>query len=235
MKLLILGIDGGDERIVQAMSMPFLHSLLDSGIKLDLQEDLWSRGWAEMLSGHTGRETGAFYSKPVLDGSHEFTQRFRSEDFSKNLKVTPLWEAIEELGHSIGFMNIPSTFPAPRVKQGFFISGAGGGLSQKSAGKVPEGLAFPTEISKSIVAKEYIFDIRLMSSGIRDIDTYFDSLASMTSRRTSLYLELAQKHKPSAGFAAYMGLCRLQNVAMSEVEALIANSCQPACPVQFTQ
>ncbi|MCF8095355.1 MAG: alkaline phosphatase family protein [Desulfobacteraceae bacterium] len=232
MKLLILGIDGGDERIVRAMPMPFLHSLLDTGEKLELKEDLWSRGWAEMLSGHAGRETGAFYSKPVMDGSHTFTQRFRSGDFTENPKIVPLWQAMASLGHSTGFMNVPSTFPAPKIRNGFFVSGAGGGLSQKGMGNIPEGVTYPGEINPLIQKNKYIFDIRLKSSGIRDIDIFFDSLPNMVNRRTSLYLELFQKYNPSMGFIAYMGLCRVQYFAMSEIEALIASKCQPANPVQ---
>jgi predicted AlkP superfamily phosphohydrolase/phosphomutase len=232
MKLLILGIDGGDERIVRAMPMPFLHSLLDTGEKLELKEDLWSRGWAEMLSGQTGRETGAFYNKPELNGSHAFTQRFRSGDFTENPKIVPLWQAMASLGHSTGFMNVPSTFPAPKIRNGFFVSGAGGGLSQKGVGSIPEGVTYPGEINPLIQRNKYIFDIRLKSSGIRDIDIYFDSLASMVNRRTSLYMELHQKHQSSMGFVAYMGANRVQNIAMSEIEALIASKCQPANPVQ---
>jgi len=231
-KLLIVGIDGGDERIVRAMPMPFLQSFLGNNALLELKEDLWSRGWAEMLSGFTGRETGAFYSKPVLNGSHDFTQRFRSEDFLQNPKIIPLWTALEKLGHSIGFMNVPSTFPAPELNNGFFVSGAGGGLAQKGLGNVPHGVASSDDIGEILLKNEYVFDIRLKSSGIHNIDLYFDLLKAMVHRRTSAYLHLAKKKMISAGFLAYMALSRVQYVAMSEVEALIANGCQPANRIQ---
>lgn len=60
MKMLVIGIDGGDKRIIDAMDMPFLQSLLSERVCLKVEEDLWSRGWAEILSGVHGRGASHF-------------------------------------------------------------------------------------------------------------------------------------------------------------------------------
>lgn len=224
MKFLIIGIDGADERIVRAMPMPFMQSLLKSNTSIKLTEDLWSRGWAEILSGQTGHETGAFYSKPKLMGKHSFTQQFNSNDLIENKSIVPLWEVAMRAGHKIGFMNIPSTIPAPE-NNGFFVSGGGGGLSLKGVKSFPAGVAQPEAVTKYLETTGYIFDIRFMANGIRETDAYFNALEKMTEKRTSIFIELARHNLITFGFIAYMALNRLQNIAMSEVEALISNEC----------
>ena len=53
MELLIIGIDGGDERIIRGMDMPFLQSLIEKSHSRKLTEDIYSRGWAEIMTGLT--------------------------------------------------------------------------------------------------------------------------------------------------------------------------------------
>ncbi len=232
MKILLIGIDGGDERIMRALPMPFLQSLLDQSADLNLREDLWGRGWVKMLSGLPAFETGAFYSKPLFNGGVDFTQRFKSVDLTSNPKVTPLWKLIEDRGGTVGFMNVPSTNPAPVLKKGFFISGAGGGMSLKGVGALPEGAAEPENARCAMQRAGYVFDVRFMASGIRDLDEYFGALTAMTEKRTQVFLNLAGQYRVSFGFPAYMGLNRVQNIAMSELQTLIDNGCCPKNRIQ---
>ena len=52
MKLLIIGIDGGDKRIIEAFNMPFVQKIIQENEAPELTLDLMSRGWAEMLTPH---------------------------------------------------------------------------------------------------------------------------------------------------------------------------------------
>jgi len=231
MKLLVVGIDGVDRRIIDSMDMPNLQNILQSGLCLELEEDLWSRGWSEILTGVHGRESGAFYNKPVLNGSHCFTQHFTTHDYKKNKAILPLWERICNNGHTVGFMNVPTTNPAPHVN-GFFVSGAGAGLSQKGFGAIPTGAIFPQEITNILKKQEYIFDIRFKASGIRDIDEFFNSLNKMVNIRTNAFRKLVNKYHPGFGFLSYMAACRFQYLAMSEIESLIKNNGKPETHIQ---
>jgi len=231
MKLLVIGIDGGDERIIRIMSMPFLQGILDEGVSLNIEEDLWSRGWVEILTGLHGRDTGAYYTKPILNEFGKFTQKFSIDDYKNNSLVTPLWKLINDIGLKVGFMNVPTTKPAPEV-DGFFISGAGGGLSQKGSDVIPDGSIYPADIGEILRDMEYVFDIRFKASGIKNVDLFYNGLIEMIKKRTETYCKLNEKYLPDVGFIAYMGVCRSQYLAMSEVEALIDNKGEAQSDIQ---
>jgi predicted AlkP superfamily phosphohydrolase/phosphomutase len=232
LKLLVIGIDGADRRVMEAMDMPILKSFLTDGICLEVEEDLWSRGWAEILGGVHGRQSGGFYNKPKLDGSHDMTQSFGTKDYSRNEKIKPLWERLSELHQSVGFMNVPTTMPAPRVDSGFFVSGAGGGMGKLDLGEVPAAACHPTEAVAALSELEYIVDIRFRSCGIREVDTFFASLGKMQEARTRAYISLCRQYRPSLGFVAFMATSRVQNLAFSEIEALGGNEGIPTNQIQ---
>ena len=157
MELLILGIDAGDEKIISAMNMPYLKTIMQHCISYETNEDLSSRGWAEMLSGKNGRETGAFYAKPKLDGTRECTLSFDTHDYENNSNLLPLWKLINNCGKTIGFMNIPTTKYAPII-DGFFVSGAGGGLAGVDG--IPEEFCYPKEVAPYLNEKGYVIEDR---------------------------------------------------------------------------
>jgi len=232
MKMLVIGIDGGDRRIVRAMPMPNLHKLLSENVCIDIEEDLWSRGWAEIVSGVHGRESGAFYAKPKLDGTHDATQKFDTADYRSSPEIKPLWEILPDNGISVGFMNVPSMMPAPAV-EGFCISGGGAGASSALADTVPPGACYPPDIKSMLEKMDYILDTRLVSSGLKDVDAFLNRLVVMTRRRTKAFLKLQERFNVQFGFLAYMPLNRVQNLAMSEIDALIQNQCIPGTSLQM--
>lgn len=219
MKTLIIGIDGGDDRIFSGFEMPFYQKLKESLVTLSVVEDLWSRGWAEMLTGKHGSETGAFYQKPTLDGSHAFTQSFGLRDIRKNKQITPIWELLNDRGYTVGLMNIPTTGPAP-VLDGFLVSGAGGGAGALTG--IPEDSCYPNCIAKDLEELDYILDTRFVYSGIKDEELFFERLIKMQERRTEAFIRLVEKHKVDFGFVALMATTRLQYLGMSEIESFLS-------------
>lgn len=231
MKTLVIGIDGGDRRIIDALEMPRLQQLLEEQTCLDIEEDLWSRGWAEILCGHHAKDAGAFYSKPKLDGSYDFTQSFGVKDYENHEAITPLWKALNERGCAVGFMNVPTTGPAPEV-EGFFVSGAGGGAGSSGVAKTPPAACYPKSILSELEALDYIFDTRFLASGIRQTDLLMQRLALMQTRRADAFLGLNETFQPDFGFIAYRGSAIVQYIAMSEIEVLIENREAPASKTQ---
>lgn len=226
MKILVIGIDGGDERIIRAMPMPNLHKFLDQNISLNIEEDLWNRGWVGILTGVHGRESGAFYQKPVLNSTHTTTQKFNIDDYASIPEIKPLWDRLSQNGHSVGFMNVPSMFPAPKVN-GFVVSGGGAGARTSGAARIPETACYPTHIRDLLQKSGYILDTRFVASGIRKIEILFDQLIEMTEKRTDVFTDICGHQKPGIGFLVYRSVCVFQYLAMSEIEALIENKLDP--------
>lgn len=226
MKILTIGIDGGDEKIIKAMPMPNLHKILDQNVCLDIEEDLWSRGWVEILSGVHGRESGAFYVKPLLDNTYTTTQKFSIADYAANSTIKPLWKKLAEDGHKVGFMNVPSMMPAPEVN-GFAVSGGGAGASTSGAVSIPPEGCFPNSVKEQLEHCGYILDTRFVASGLRDVEAYFKRIIEMTQQRTKSFIGLCNQYQAAFGFIAFMGTNRIQNVFMSEIEELTNNTCTP--------
>lgn len=226
MKILVIGIDGGDERIFRAMPMPALHHLLEQNVQLKIEEDLWSRGWVEIVSGVHGWESGGFYQKPVLGVPGASTQKFSAADYAANPHIEPLWSKLTGVGHTVGFMNVPGMYPAPKVK-GFVVSGGGGGASTSGAARIPVDACYPKKIRELLETSGYILDTRLIASGIRDISALINRLTEMTEKRTQAFLNLSKQYKPDMGFVVYRSVCVVQYLAMSEIEALIKNNGTP--------
>jgi predicted AlkP superfamily phosphohydrolase/phosphomutase len=226
MKMLTIGIDGGDERIIRAMPMPNLHNVLNQNICLDIEEDLWSRGWVKILSGVPGYESGAFYAKPKLDGTHDTTQKFSQMDYDSNPTINPLWKRLSNDGYRVGFMNVPSMMPTPELN-GFAVAGGGAGASTSGSAAIPRQACNPPDLVEFLNSIGYVLDLRIISSGIRDIDELFRRLLDMTRLRTDAFLRLQRRFNAQFCFVAYMALCRVQYFAMSEIDAFIQNDCAP--------
>ncbi len=225
MKKLVIGIDGGTERILRYFEMPFTHRLLEDSVSCELNEDVWSRGWAEMYTGKHARETRAFYELPNLDGTHRFNRKFSYQDAAKNPEVEFLWDKLDRAGVKSLFMNIPTTFPAPKLEHGVFISGAGGGLNDVST--IPDGLCHPPEVREELEAADYVVDLRYAPSGIKELETLFQKLDEMMLRRAEGFVKLAKSHGSEFGFLAFRATTIVQYVAMSEIEMIIGEIDMP--------
>jgi len=225
--MLVIGIDGGDKKIIESLDMPNLQKILNKNICLPVMTDLWSRGWFEILTGKHGVDGGAFYEKPKMDGMYGFTQSFGIKDYcNKKAGLIPLWELLNEYGKKVGFMNIPTTMPAPKV-DGFFVSGAGGGYGKSGGSEIPEEACYPRLILNQLKEIGYIFDFRFKNSCIRDENLLFSQLITMTQKRTEAFLKLNRTYNIDFGFIAYMGPKTINYLAMSEIEILLNNNCVP--------
>jgi predicted AlkP superfamily phosphohydrolase/phosphomutase len=216
MDCLVIGIDGADYRIFEKFKLKFLNSFIDENCPLDLKEDLWSRGWVEILNGLHGKESGAFYAKPRLDGSHLTTSKFNSEDH-KLLNDRALWEKLNKNKISTGLMNIPTSGPAQKV-DGFIISGAGGGSASDGLNKVPSSSCYPEYLSNHLNDMNYILDVRFSKSGIKTHKVFIERLIQMQEKRIDCFISLMKKKELDFGFIAIMSLVRSQNIYIKHIE-----------------
>ena len=219
MKLLVLGFDGGTQRIFENMPMPFTNDFLLNNKSRILKEDLISRGWAKILSGLHSSQTNALYLMPLGDKSLKFTQSYSLQDLMANDYVVPLWELLNKRGIKVGIQNIPTTNPAPEV-DGFLVSGGGGGLS--SMGGIPEHMVYPKENATILNKMGYTVDIRLGAPGNNTFSDFVLNIEKAHEKQLSAYIELCKKHKPNFGFFCFRITTELQYLAMSEIESYIS-------------
>ncbi len=224
MKILMVGIDGGDMDLISGLDMPFLQSLVATGASRELTEDIMSRGWAEILTGVHGADTRGLYMRPKLDGSYQFTTSFGVKDIQNNQDVVPLWKLAENYGSKVGIMNVPTTGPAPDV-DGFLIAGGGGGVDKVDG--LSDSLFYPRDARSILEENDYIVDLRLTSEGITSFDVLIDRLNVIVQNRAKSYISLVQKYKTDVGFLCFRVSTVLQYLAMSEIQAILSMRSMP--------
>ena len=224
MELLIIGIDGGDERIIRGMDMPYLNGLLDKSYQKRLSEDLYSRGWAEILTGESGAVNGGVYNAPKLDGSYDFTFKFGMNDMLGDEGLTPLPRMVNQFGRKIGMMNVPTSSPAMEA-DGFIVGGGGGGM--KCGSGIPDGLIWPKCIKEYLENCNYTADIRLTGSGIETFSQLVDSLDEAIDKRVATFNHLSEEYKVDVGFLCLRVTTDIQYLAMGEIECILASREMP--------
>ncbi|MFW8602211.1 alkaline phosphatase family protein [Desulfobacterota bacterium M19] len=219
MKLLIIGIDGGDKRIFESFEMPFVNGIIKGNVAPELTLDLMSRGWAEMLTGEHASATKALYMHPKLDGTREFTTKYDRHDFDENSSRSPLWKLMHDRGYRLGMMNIPTTSPVKEVN-GFHIGGAGGTL--KNLQVLPQAFCYPRKLVMQLTKLGYVLDMPFRGAGTDKIETLMNRLNIMMRKRTETFISLSREYRPDLGFVAYRATAYTQYLAMSEIERFIA-------------
>jgi predicted AlkP superfamily phosphohydrolase/phosphomutase len=216
MRQFVIGIDDGDLLIINNMNMPFLKAVIENNMQVDLKEDLLSRGWAEFYTGLHAKDSKAFYDWPMLDDSYRTSQKFNLNVLGQE-NIKPLWDLLSERNVRVGIMNVPTTTPVASV-DGFMVSGGGGG--QNRLKQAQTGLCFPEAIIDTLNDNEYIVDIRLTTSGISQIQTFFDAFKKMTRNRTRTFIDLCKSYLPDFGFLAFRSIAIIQYLGMAEIEYL---------------
>lgn len=214
MQLLVLGLDGMDQQLMELFDMPVLSEVVKQNTTLPIREDLWTRGWVEILSGLPGESTGAFYEKPAANGTPKFTQRFGTGDYS-NLANPPAWEAMTSLGVRSIWFNLPTTMPAATL-DGVMVSGAGGGVSPSD--RIPREACHPPCIRDELKWSRMIWENRFRVSGLRSADTYIPTCIDAIWQRAHAFCRLA-KQKPDMrfGFVVQKEIVLLTNVFMYDI------------------
>lgn len=205
MKVLLIGMDGCHRDVFERGWTPFISSLLERQRHLKIENDLLSRGWLEISLGEHATRTTAMYDKPKANGSLEWTTEFSMPQVpGLGTDIKSLWQKLNEHGASIGVVNVPTTFPAPKVN-GFFISGGGGGAPVTEG--ATEALCYPKDILPLLTEKGYIVDDRLYQLVVeKKLDTpakILKRLAHKNDRRTDSFLALNERFDVDFGFIVY--------------------------------
>lgn len=221
MELFVLGIDAASEEMLRAFDMPFTHKLLDTLHKEEINEDLISRGWVEAYTGQPASRTKGFYEFPLMDNSYDTSLSFNLNIIDKESNL--LWDTLNKKNVSVGFMGVPTTFPAPKIN-GFFVAGGGGGKSLDSTYN-DDTMFYPKAIVEHLVKNKYVVDERvpslLFDKKIFNPTLFFDQLIAMMNRRTDSYIDIYDKYPTSFGFLAYRAVATVAYLSMSEIQRVI--------------
>jgi predicted AlkP superfamily phosphohydrolase/phosphomutase len=216
MKHFILGIDGGDLEILKSFELPFINNLINDSRILPITEDLLTRGWAEILTGEKAYINNSFYIKPNTKKEPKPTLSYKYSDMKEFSENKLIWEIPQEKGLKVGIMNIPTTYPAPKV-DGFFVSGAGGGLYKVDG--IPTEMCDSEITRKALESNSYEVEIRFITSGIKDPEIFFNALNNMMEKRVNAFIDLCKSQKTQFGFLALRASANLQYVVMREIQA----------------
>lgn len=205
MKLLLVGMDGVEKSTFQRGWTPFISSLIEQGCQIKLKEDLISRGWAEVILGEHASVSKAVYEGPLANGTHDWSEKYKLADTpSLGDKVKPIWQVLNDQGYKVGIMNVPTTFPSPKVN-GFFVSGGGGG------GPVGQDVGieqcYPPTIQNYLSSSGYILDERLTSllheKKLYNPDDFYGRLKLKNQKRTDTFIALSKQYDIDFGFLVY--------------------------------
>lgn len=224
LKLLVVGIDGGEKSVIRKAPMPFLQRLIEENNSIEVEEDINSRGWAEFYLGQHGSETGALYFRPQVEGKCGLSGKLSLTDMLSMPHVNPIWKDVADSGAKVGWMNIPTVYP-PQETSGFFVGGsAGGGSVAGVATSVPDGQALPADVVNVLRDKNYISDIRVVpSTSFATLGDFFDSLLKMATKRVESFIPLVEQYSAEVGFIGFRAVNILQNIGMAEVQNWLGN------------
>ncbi|MBM1142735.1 alkaline phosphatase family protein [Alcanivorax sp. ZXX171] len=205
MKVLVIGMDGVTFETFQRGWTPNISNLIKEGDRATFKEDLLSRGWSEIVTGKHALESGALYERPLMNAGYGWTEGFKLSDMpGLGYDIVPIWQALNKIGYKVGIMNIPTTFPAPKI-EGFFVSGGGGGgpVSQT----LSESQCYPRELAARLNDQGYILDERfgslLTEKKLYEPADFFSRIEEMVTRRTQAFIELSESYKVDFGFLVY--------------------------------
>jgi predicted AlkP superfamily phosphohydrolase/phosphomutase len=206
MKVLLVGMDGAHIDVFKRGWTPFISSLIEKGNQFNINNDLIGRGWSEIITGKHASITGAMYDNPKINSSYDWNFKFKLGDIPGIHKdIKPIWQVLNENGYSVGVMNPPTVFPAPKVN-GFFVSGGGGG-GGSVVEKPTSELCYPDEVLSILESNDYIVDERIVQlvieKGLNTPDLIFNEMAHKNSKRTTSFIELVKKYKVDFGFVVY--------------------------------
>ncbi len=209
-------LDGLDERLCRDFDWRLPSLLGAKGRVFPLQEDLWSRGWVEYFTGLHGTETGAFYDRPVANGTLQFSQGFGTQHYEA-MKLPTLWRQLNRLGLSVGAMGLPTTMPAPEV-DGFFVAGAGGGVS--GTGEVPPEACWPRSVHAWLQEQGVRGEIRYHHSGTERPLEFLRLERDVLAERQQAFSGLADQHRVDAGLFFDKSVVHVTNLFRAELDRL---------------
>ena len=201
-KIVIIGIDGGDDYVFRHMIarglMPNLKKILDQSIsgQMDCYVEGPGQGWASLVTGKRPTKHGIFFWTTYLG--------LNSNDFVDE----KIWDIVGKHGLTSGIVNLSYTFP-PKPIKGFMISGLGSGLEPNSN----TTFSYPSNLIKELNnnANGYIWGCKYVEGGIVTQNRFLQRSLAMTEKRGEACLYLLGKYRPDLFMVVFRGADAIQH------------------------
>ncbi|WP_158586818.1 alkaline phosphatase family protein [Aurantiacibacter zhengii] len=221
-RTLILGFDGGDAAIFDAFDMPFYRELAVKGHEFDLNEDLLSRGWSEIVTGRQAEYTGGLYFRPLPPAEKRpvLSEKFSLKEMLADPGTEPIWDMANRLGATFGMIGVPTTSPAPKV-DGFTVSGGGGGVGKIEG--VPDGFCQPPELAALLEEMDYQFDVRMSTMPEKTFPAFIERVETVIASNVDALIKLDREIRADLNFICLRPTTGLQYLARFDIEDAIAS------------
>jgi hypothetical protein len=191
-KTLVIGIDGLDDKLLPLL--PFLKSIVSTSTQYNVDEDLWVRGWSKVIVGSNAQKCNSYYNRPLCNKSLKTTSSVGTKNYDHS---DPIWKILNDKGIKCGYINLPTTMPAPKIN-GFFVSGPGAGYDPSS--NIPKEACHPEDIYNSLSENAYVWEERWSCSKARDLPDFINRLKEEVSQKTDLMVKLSFEYETDFNF-----------------------------------
>lgn len=202
-KVVLIGIDGGEFRILKTMidknRMPNLEKIIEHGVVADIDGYVKGpgQGWASLMTGQPPDQHGIFYWSL-------YDKTINSRSFRQPL----LWEILGQHNIKSCIVNLSYTYP-PKPFNGYMISGGGSLVNSELMHTISYPKTLIDEINRKIGC--YIVDCKYQDGSIERHMRLIDDLIEMTRIRTDACLYIMEKYSPEFVFPVFRGADLIQH------------------------
>ncbi len=211
-KLTVIGLDAATfdviDPLVEAGDLPNIARILEAGTAAVLRSTthpLTPHAWATMVTGVNAGRHGIWdfierddsgYDLRVINGSYR--------------RAPALWDRLGRAGRRVGLVNIPFTFPAPRV-DGFAISGM-------DAAAREQGMTHPPGLFEELRARFGALELDHRFPVTKEGDADTDFVRRAAEQKVEATLWLAERFEPDLLWVVFMAADHIHHVAWPDWE-----------------
>lgn len=222
-KIIIIGLDGStfdvlDPYIKQGM-LPNIEHIIRNGVRGDMEAAIppvTGPSWVSFMTGVGPGKHGIYdFVKPKPNSVKRQAVTY------DNIHSPTLWDYLNKAGKSCGVVNLPITYPPPKVN-GFVIPGL---LTPNVEGE----FAYPDGLMKEIRSSvgEYVLDVWWQKYGENGIEKFLDELQYCTEQRIKTMFYLLEKKKWDLFMGVFIGTDRIQHYIWQYIHPEKMEKCTP--------
>ena len=206
-KLIIIGLDGSTfdvlDPYIQKGILPHIERLVSQGAKGKLESAIppvTGPSWVSFMTGVWPGKHGIYdFVKPM-------TNSIKRQAISyQDIRTPTIWSLLNEAGKKVGVVNLPITYPPPKVN-GFIIPGL---LTPQVDAEFAHPKGLMGELRQSIGT--YVFDVYWQRYGQAGAEKFLDALIYCTGQRIKVMFYLLEKKSWDIFMGVFIGTDRIQH------------------------